>query len=65
MVNKNPKKNAEYVRRYKSQRNRIEVWLPRGLREDLRRKVMSSGKWSSVNDFFIEVVNSTLGKKST
>ncbi len=53
---KRRRKNAEYVKRYKAKRERVEFFLPQGSRDKLRAAVTGSGKHESVQAWFLDMV---------
>ncbi|QDP46557.1 MAG: hypothetical protein Unbinned4098contig1000_17 [Prokaryotic dsDNA virus sp.] len=50
------RKNAEYVKRYKASRERVEFFLPQGMRDKLRASVTGAGKHDSVQAWFLDKV---------
>lgn len=56
------RKNVEYVKRYKATRDRVELYLPQGLRDQLKEKVAASG-YGSVQSWFVEVAETFIKTK--
>tara|TARA_R110000824_G_scaffold82382_3_gene206473 strand:- start:172 stop:387 length:216 start_codon:yes stop_codon:yes gene_type:complete len=63
VVERKRRKNVEYVKRYKATRDRVELYLPQGMRDELRDRIEATGKYDSLQAWFLDVVERVVRRR--